>query len=116
MHTFEKDGVYFHHNGDFSGDVAISPDRCSETVRVPCSALLAFAAEANGQAPADKLSALRAEIAMVAGVVRSLATSVHVLSTHTQASPSHAISEWEKSEERLVSLLAQERELTDGGK
>ena len=54
MHTFHYwdesfepcDCVYIHHNGDYSGEVEIVMHKSIDTrVKIPCEALLRFAAE-----------------------------------------------------------------------
>lgn len=48
MHTFEwgrePESWYFHHEGDFTGEVIVANVR-GEGARIPCAALIAFAAE-----------------------------------------------------------------------
>jgi hypothetical protein len=50
MHTFVTPdrSICIHHNGDFSGDAEIvrfAPDGSTQTIAVPCQALLEFVAE-----------------------------------------------------------------------
>jgi hypothetical protein len=61
-----------------------------------------------------KLAAIRAEIALVSGVVQALATSMHATHALDLCYVGGVENEWSKSEERLVHLLAQEREMMEG--
>jgi len=103
MHTFEHDGFRIIHNGDFSGDAIIRHDETEHEITVPCKVLFGFALVATGQKQTNTLAAVRAEIALVSGVVQALASDM--------GCPEFATGEWREQKKRLVRLLAQEREL-----
>jgi hypothetical protein len=63
-----------------------------------------------------QLAAIRAEIALVSGVVQALATSRLADWQMGNDCDISTPKEWERAEIRLVRLLAQERELMEGDK
>jgi hypothetical protein len=58
MHTFTRGNVRIHYNSDFSGDAVVTVAGSDTEMEVPCSALLAFAAEAVRR---ERISAIEDE-------------------------------------------------------